>query len=214
MEKESVSLKENSTRENLLDVAERLFSERGYENTCIRDVTEAAGVNVASVNYHFQGKENLYLEIFRRRIALVRHDHLADFESFGEGTSMSELSSIVETFVQRFLGTHLGTNSSEYFMQLCFREVSQPGPAFDLVVQQMILPVQTALRAAIRRARPHLSEEDVTLSVISIVGQVVHFVRARRVVTRLTGKEYTPEFLARIARHITDFSLGGLGGAA
>jgi AcrR family transcriptional regulator len=60
------------TRERILDAAERLFAECGFAGTSIRDITEAAAVNLSAVNYHFQSKENLYAEVFARRVALLR----------------------------------------------------------------------------------------------------------------------------------------------
>ena len=56
----------SDTRERILDVAERLFMERGYEATSLRMVTGAAEVNLAAVNYHFGSKEGLLREVFRR----------------------------------------------------------------------------------------------------------------------------------------------------
>jgi AcrR family transcriptional regulator len=57
------------TRERILDVAERLFMENGYEATSMRVITSAAEVNLAAVNYHFGSKEALLREVFRRRLA-------------------------------------------------------------------------------------------------------------------------------------------------
>ena len=46
-------------REELLDAAEALFAERGFEKTSIRDITNHLGVRLAAVNYHFDSKYNL-----------------------------------------------------------------------------------------------------------------------------------------------------------
>ena len=54
------------TKTRILEVARVLFAERGFEGTSIREIAKAAEVNVASVNYHFAGKENLFLEILRQ----------------------------------------------------------------------------------------------------------------------------------------------------
>jgi len=202
-----------STRERLLDTAERLFAERGYKDTCIRDVTEAAGVNVAAVNYHFQGKENLYLEVFRRRIGQVGRLGAAALDELASGAGPVDLGAVLEVFVRRFFGAHLAAGAdSTHFMNLVLREVSSPGPAFELVVREMLLPVRNALGGAIRRARPQMSEEDVWLSVASIVGQIIHFVRARRVITFLMDRPYDAAFVERIVRHVTRFSLAGIDG--
>jgi AcrR family transcriptional regulator len=51
------------TRALLLKHAEELFLAHGFEGVSIRQITEASGANVAAVNYHFNGKTNLYREV-------------------------------------------------------------------------------------------------------------------------------------------------------
>jgi AcrR family transcriptional regulator len=50
------------TRERILKAAERLFADRGYEETSIRAIVAKARVNQAAINYHFGGKDGLYRE--------------------------------------------------------------------------------------------------------------------------------------------------------
>jgi AcrR family transcriptional regulator len=59
----SRNLENLSTKEKILYVARELFSEHGFEGTSIRDIAKIADVNVSSVNYHFENKENLFREI-------------------------------------------------------------------------------------------------------------------------------------------------------
>jgi AcrR family transcriptional regulator len=54
------------TRGALLDAAEELFSRRGYAAVGIREITDAAGVNIAAIKYHFGSKSELYLETVKR----------------------------------------------------------------------------------------------------------------------------------------------------
>ena len=56
------------TREKLLDAAERLFAEQGFDSTSLRQITSAAGANLAAVNYHFGSKDDLIVEVLDRRI--------------------------------------------------------------------------------------------------------------------------------------------------
>ena len=53
------------TRSRIMEVARILFADHGFEGTSVREIAKAADVNVASVNYHFLSKENLYSEILR-----------------------------------------------------------------------------------------------------------------------------------------------------
>ncbi|MHC5046996.1 MAG: TetR/AcrR family transcriptional regulator [Planctomycetota bacterium] len=54
------------TRGSLLDAAEELFSRKGYAAVGIREITDAAGVNIAAIKYHFGSKSELYLETVKR----------------------------------------------------------------------------------------------------------------------------------------------------
>src|SRR5258708_34942528 len=59
--------REAATKAAVFAAAERLFALHGFQNVSGRDITAAAGVNLASVNYHFGSKDDLLFEIFRRR---------------------------------------------------------------------------------------------------------------------------------------------------
>lgn len=61
--KPSLSLKQTQ----LLDSAELLFSQKGFDGTSVRDIAEAAGINTAMISYYFGSKEKLMEEIFERK---------------------------------------------------------------------------------------------------------------------------------------------------
>src|SRR3954468_13779146 len=56
-----------ATKAQVFAAAERLFALNGFQNVSVRDITAEAGVNLASVNYHFRSNDALLFEIFRRR---------------------------------------------------------------------------------------------------------------------------------------------------
>lgn len=58
---------EAATKNLVFVAAERLFALHGFQNVSVRDITAAAGVNLASVNYHFGSKDALLFDIFKRR---------------------------------------------------------------------------------------------------------------------------------------------------
>lgn len=62
--KEDRSGIQDNTEEKIRAVAKRLFTEKGYAGTTIREVVEEAGVNVALLNYYFRSKEKLFISIF------------------------------------------------------------------------------------------------------------------------------------------------------
>ncbi len=63
-----------TTREVILDTAESLFAQQGHDATSMRQITSAAGVNLASVNYHFGSKESLVQAVLKRRLAVLNRE--------------------------------------------------------------------------------------------------------------------------------------------
>ena len=60
---EAIYVKEQDTRESILKSAERLFAEKGFELTTVREIAQGSGVNVAMIYYYFKTKEGLHQEI-------------------------------------------------------------------------------------------------------------------------------------------------------
>jgi AcrR family transcriptional regulator len=86
----------------ILDVAERLFAQGGYEATSMRDVAEGAGVNVAALYYHCGSKREIFQLIYARVV-----EKIAAFvgETFAAGGAFEEIAArivdrVIELFVQ------------------------------------------------------------------------------------------------------------------
>ena len=72
--------KDSDTKEKILDAAEELFSEHGLEATSIRNIVAKAGVNISAVNYHFGSKNDLILEVYKRRLGPINQARLDSLE--------------------------------------------------------------------------------------------------------------------------------------
>ena len=68
------------TRDRILKAAERLFAERGYDDTSVRAIVAKARVNQAAINYHFAGKDGLYREVLRAAIHALTEQQIAHAE--------------------------------------------------------------------------------------------------------------------------------------
>src|SRR5690242_14918734 len=66
-----------STKQRILEAAEDLFARHGFAGASLRQVTAAANVNLAAVNYHFGSKDRLIEEVFRRRLDELNARRLA-----------------------------------------------------------------------------------------------------------------------------------------
>ncbi|MGL4407360.1 MAG: TetR/AcrR family transcriptional regulator, partial [Zoogloea sp.] len=88
------------TRRRILNAAEVLFVAHGFDGTSMRMLTSQAGVNLASVNYHFGSKEELIRAVFRRRLSELnraRLEALAQVEQEADGAPLRP-SRIVDAY--------------------------------------------------------------------------------------------------------------------
>ena len=94
-------------KEQILDAAEQLFAEKGFHGVSVRDITEAAGVRLASVNYYFETKDNLYYQLLVRRGSHIfservrRLNHI-DFDSLDDREAVAQIChAIVDPLVEK-----------------------------------------------------------------------------------------------------------------
>lgn len=103
-------------KDHILDVAEKVFSERGYDGASTRTISGEAGVNMAMLNYYFGSKEGLFLAIFERRISVFQN-LLLNIGSNGSLTSWQKVEQYIDTYVERIF-----TNSC--FQKILYQEMS------------------------------------------------------------------------------------------
>ncbi len=96
-----------NTKDKIIDVAGTLFAKYGYDNASVRDISQEAGVNVASINYHFKNKQNLYKEVMNSNMLGME----ATIKSIAEESSnmkefnwkiFSEFTENKNTFINSF----------------------------------------------------------------------------------------------------------------
>jgi TetR/AcrR family transcriptional regulator, regulator of cefoperazone and chloramphenicol sensitivity len=128
---------DRETRLRLLSAATRLFAERGFAKVTVRDICAAAGANVAAVNYHFRGKLGLYQEVLDVAMRTMQETTKAAYEGGKGKTPEQQLAVYVRVFLQRVVG---GRHDDGWIHQLMMQELSDPTPALDMVLEQVIRP--------------------------------------------------------------------------
>ena len=94
----------DETRERILDVAEKLFANNGYNGTSLRDVARGADLQTAAIGYHYPTKEDLFDTVIRRRAAVMtewRQRALAEMRQ-RHGAAAIPLDELVRAYVQPF----------------------------------------------------------------------------------------------------------------
>ena len=199
------------TRDRLLDEAEELFAQRGYHAVSVREITKAAGSNLAAVNYHFGNKQNLYLEVFRSRwlprASRIQHSFRQSLKN--NGNPSPDL--VVQSLARAFLAGPMSPDERTRHLKLISGELAQPTEAFELVVEQVFRPLFGKLLEDLRKVMPEsIDEKKMALNVFSILSMVLYFNFARPLITRFVGSPQGTDLETRLVDHIVQFSLYGV----
>lgn len=197
------------TTARLLDSAERLFATHGFAATSVRDITQAAGCNLAAVNYHFGGKLNLYRDVFCRRLQAMREQRVASLRLASPGLTPPTLEAVLSGFATAFLEPLVSESGGRRMIELMAREMLDPQLERKLFRDEIIEPVNTALVAALIAAEPALDARAARLCAISLVGQLMHVVHRTRCDGGGISSAVLPP-LGELVGHIVRFSAAGV----
>lgn len=210
-EKRTVEGNAGPVRERLLDTAERLFSEHGFEGTSVRDLASAAGCNIASVNYYFGGKEKLYEEVFRRHLIPMTDIRIASIDKvMTQSNGKPELEVLLRAFANAFIEPLADEAKASRFMKLMIREMIDNHLPSDLFVKDVVIPTMGAMQTGVVKACPGLDEARVPLIVHSVIGQLVQAVHSERMLEQAKVADIPKFELAKVIDHIVKFSAAGI----
>lgn len=200
---------DSKTRQRLLRGARRVFAEQGLKNATVRDICAQAEANVASVSYHFGGKERLYMAVLQDYIERGNRRHPRDQGVTPESPLEDRLRAYVRSILLQTLGGE-GVDD-ERLGRLLIQECIEPSQHFGELYERYFKPSHKILLEIIQKMVPKADALTVSRCASSIVGQCVLFDFAREILARMS-----PELSLRAGNieHMTEFimqfSLGGL----
>ncbi len=147
-----------TTKDKLMDAAEKLFARRGFHGASLREITAAAGVDLALVNYHFGTKKQLLGAVLERRGAVLNEERLRRLAEVRDRAAPAAPSTeaVIEAFLDPILDhlTHSGPGWHSYFSLLAYVNNSPEwgeelmGRTFNGVVREFIRAVMDSLPGA------------------------------------------------------------------
>ena len=153
--------REAATKAQVLTAAERLFAEKGLRCVSVRDITAEAGVNLASVNYHFGSKDALLFEIFRRRTAELNRDRARMLhEASDRHGGKPPVREILRALFEPPLRWSTPENDRRISVQFIIRARSEGTEAMREVLRTDVSHLRR-FADALLAARPELPPEDV-----------------------------------------------------
>jgi len=205
-----IGIPDKNVQDRLLDTAEQLFCDKGFEATSIRDLAAAADCNVASVNYYFGGKDKLYIEMWRRHLLRMRDARLASIDRAMSQSAAPTLENLLTSFAISFLEPLADERRGLQFVRLMAREMLDRRLPGGMFVKEMILPVIQSLEQALTRICPRLDQTKANLAILSIVGQLMHAAGTMTMFSQ-SGEQQVPKYdVAEIIEHVVAFSAAGI----
>ncbi|RKQ57171.1 TetR family transcriptional regulator [Vogesella indigofera] len=150
------------TATRILDVAERLFVEHGFEATSLRMITQQAEVNLAAVNYHFGSKDALFESVFMRRIGPFVAACLAELDALEQSGQALTAEALVLTFIKPCLMLSKDpTKGGALFVRLMSRTLVENHRLLREALNQQYSVFVQRYTSAFQAALPQFETEDI-----------------------------------------------------
>src|SRR6185503_4404775 len=167
------------TKSKILDAAEKLFGMNGFEGTSLRDITTAADVNLAAINYHFQSKDSLIDAIIARRIEPVNKKRLELLDAAGTRPT-------VEQILRAFMAPVMEVKV-DALVPLIGRILSNPEVFVERVFHKHLAPVSQRFIEALSKALPDLQPSEILWRLHFSVGVMTQTMLWGRIYPKITN---------------------------
>lgn len=157
----------------LLDAAEILFCEKGYDGTSVRDLTARANCNVAAVNYYFGGKDKLYIEMFRRQMQYIVENQIERMNQLAASSNLT-LEQLIREIVYYPLRSAYEKQQRGQVMRLMVREVLNSSLAGEKLTEDFRVQIMDKVVPLLMRLSPKMNKKQAQLIFSSIESLHLH----------------------------------------
>ncbi|AJB26236.1 transcriptional regulator for fatty acid degradation FadQ, TetR family [Bordetella pertussis 137] len=210
-------LKSTSTREIILETAEQLFAQQGHDGTSMRQITSAAGVNLAAVNYHFGSKEALVQAVLKRRLEEVNRERLRlldELEAAAGGAPLKP-SQIVDAFFGTLLRLAASPDhAGKSFLPLLERTMTDPSGFIRTLFAEEYADVMERYKNALFAALPGVPRAEIMWRFQFMLGATSYAIMGTDTLRFVTGWTFDqaepPDNPHWLLPRLLSFLLGGL----
>src|SRR3954471_2140553 len=202
------------TKTRILDAAEILFMEHGFEATSLRQLTAAADVNLAAVNYHFGTKEELFQTVLTRRLDPMnqrRLELLTRFEAESAPKALPCDRILSALLVPALALARDPKRGGSNFLRLLGRAYADPAPFIRQLLSDQYAEMIARFKAAFARALPQMPRKELSWRLHFIMGALSYTLAgtdALKLIAELNPLETTNDEI--LLRRLAPFLLAGL----
>ena len=204
----------HETRTRILDAAEELFMQHGFEGTSMRLLTAKAQVNLAAVNYHFGSKDALIEAVFRRRLDPMNAARVAALDKAEVDAGGRALAP--DAIIRAFVGESLrrvedAKGGGRNVIRLLGRTYPEPAKSIRALIGQMYAPTMERYKNALERALPQMPRDELVWRMHFMFGTLSYTLAATDTVQLIAGFKPEDRHDARLLEdRLTAFLVAGL----
>lgn len=193
-----------STKERILGVAETLFARHGFAGASLRQVTAAANVNLAAVNYHFGSKESLIEEVFRRRLDELNRHRLAALAAI-EANPSRTLEDVLDAFIRPALEQSMDSTGGTAFVRVLARAYAEHDERLRKFLSDNYGHVLREFAGAFSKLLPRLSKDELYWRLDIVAGALTYamadfgMIKRKNNVSEQSHREQSAQHLVRFA---------------
>jgi AcrR family transcriptional regulator len=194
------------TRQQLLEVAGRVFAERGYMNATSKEICELANANIAAVNYHFGGKDGLYAAVLEEA-----HARLLSIDIVTEITqNAASAADKLRVLLRKIVGQIANRDTGAWELRVLSREFMAPTSLADGMMRNQVVPKSTLVKGMIGDILGvPATHPAVSRSLVNFIGPCLFLL----IVNPDWQKKIFPTLLTdteALVDHMVTYALGGL----
>jgi len=197
---------DSGTKARLLAAAREHFARRGVKEATVREICAQAGANVAAVNYHFGGKDKLFMAVLMDFLEKAQAKYPVHMGLAPGSPPQDRLKAYIRSLLYRLMGD--GDPVNEKLGQLLSAEFIEPSENFDIVADRYITPHHEVLLDILRDLLPKAEARVIPLCAAGVVGHCLLFDNAKQFIRRqypeialeALGVELVADFVYRYAQ--------------
>jgi AcrR family transcriptional regulator len=190
-------------REIILSTAMKLFGQKGFEGTSVREIASGADVNPAMISYYFGSKEKLFEKLVEHKASFLK-GVFAELVNNRSISQIEKLFIIIDSYIDRMF-------QSPQFHHLLHRELSlERRPQMKNAISEILLRNFVSIRKIIQDGieSGEFKAIDPELTIASILGTINHLLSSEIMCRKILqkGKDFNPyqskKLKERISEHL------------
>ncbi|TLU61840.1 TetR/AcrR family transcriptional regulator [Thalassotalea litorea] len=201
------------TKTKILNAAENLFADKGFTGTSLREITSAAEVNLAAVNYHFGSKKELIKALMKRYLDVLSPELEGALLRVMEKNDDLSLDQVFEAFVEPLLTLNtLKEQGTSNFLQLLGHSYTDSQGFLRWFITTNYPGIIDNFVLAVHKAYPQLSSEDMFWRLHFTMGTAVFAMSSTSALIDIAQNDFDSEVdIEGVIRRLIPYVASGVG---